>query len=136
MIWPYTSEVNKKVYMHVLLIAALCFGQLAASVHMAGHFHHEEHDSGAGIYAEMPHWQQAVLFGSNPSTTDEACEDERADADCGIYHAFLGLSGVISDAVPDFYVRLPHGGKSVYGAIHVAGAAPHSQYIRGPPVIS
>lgn len=96
--------MNTNAFIHYFLIAALCVGQFSGMVHMAEHVHdaafdsaqeseHESgHESGHEHASHVEHRHSAPLLSIAESGAEEL------SSECGIYHAYMGLSGGLPTA--------------------------------------
>jgi len=146
----YNNPVKSQKFIHLFLIATLCFGQFAASTHIAGHVHHShgpDHGSGklhilhVDLHATRTdsrgHAALLRLLELRRSLANLTENPENEEGvDCSIYHAFSSLCGALTSA-GDVAV-----GWSQLGAIlqttesHIARATSDDQRIRAPPHLS
>lgn len=123
---------------HALLIAILCYGQLIANVHVAGHLHAPEREciqslsfSDCGtVDHEIPGATLAVHHEMHTDSTHEG------ESDCAIYHVLSSLSGGFWAAQNDFDILPRLAANFSYASSYIARAVLDNQQIRAPPVIS
>lgn len=150
--------MDKKNLINLLLVASLCFGQLVANVHMAGHFHNES--DGSGFTAFSHDSVDSFAHATHQHLTAHSAVDEHAlghqttiyhllvehagesnhsdnqiNSDCAIYHAYLGQSGYPSSHAPGFAVAVRGINSTPANSAHVAILSLHNRPIRGPPSI-
>ena len=142
----YNIAVNVRKFIHSLLVVALCYGQLVASVHLVGHLQAEDctgiissapetcvtgshHDhAGHSHQADAHHVHR--LAGFNDTGSDR--EKSNTDADCAIYHALLNLDGGVP-VQGSKSSTLCIAGSTGYKEIQFARQAPGALNIRAPP---
>jgi len=89
--------VDKRTFIHVFLIAALCFSQLAANVHMVGHFQDSPEVNFASFttYSAQSH-SHTVHHHSHRTVAEPAWEDHAKK-----HHLIAEHTGRIYGAVSD-----------------------------------
>jgi len=125
----YTDRVTRATFIHLLLAALLCFGQITANGHGVGHIHQQvsEHAAHASV----------STFGSRHALAQsEHIHVEDDESDCAIYHAHSNLSGVFFAAPDQVVVFSNHGLKAKVQLIDLGGVTAEYQPIRGPPIFS
>lgn len=136
-------SMERRKYIYVLLIAALCYGQILASVHFVGHFHSHEHEASieSGWADHLNSRQQRELFALALAATHSeehgpAQEFNLNEADCAAYHAYLGQGGVLCDYTVELGSQLHLSIAIPHVSVDVRIDAPDDGRIRGPPVLS
>jgi len=143
--------VKTRKLIHALLILALCYGQLVASVHQVGHLHVSEcegnsrsatdgcsiaHHTGAGLdHTEHSHPNNAYLHATHLGTShqfDQTNGQSKAENNCAIYHALLNLD-VTVQADPTKSSDPSVAKSTNYVAIQFTHEAPGTRHIRAPP---
>lgn len=143
-------SLNVKKYSHLLLVAVLCYSQMAASIHLVGHLHdytlpdgavsapHHSAHSSHSDHAGHNHGQILVVHsfasGKPPVATDQP--ESLTDANCALYHALSSLNGLFfpAGATADAPVTV-----SEKESCHLNPAsvfALENQPIRAPPTFS
>ena len=137
--------MNNHKITHLLLIALLCFGQLAASTHVAGHIvpHTQPHN-----HSELhQHNEHAHPHGHNnhSHTSDQyfVADKHKRDKDhihdgndCSIYHLFSNLSCTVP-ATQLFTASASRTNlASPSNDSHIASTSAKRQRIRAPPALS
>lgn len=91
------ERVDKRTFIHVFLIAALCFSQLAANVHMVGHFQDSPEVNFASFttYSAQSH-SHTVHHHSHRTVAEPAWEDHAKK-----HHLIAEHTGRIYGAVSD-----------------------------------
>ena len=147
----YTYAVKSGKLIHALLIVALCYGQLIASVHLVGHLHDNHCDglshsvtdtcsiaqqTGEHLgHAHHSHQNTGFQYATHNHAAHQVNQtDEKTNAysDCAIYHALLNLDG----AVPTKLTNSSSPGiaeSTSYVAIHIVHETLGAQRIRAPP---
>lgn len=135
----YTSSVNSRKFIHALLVLALCYGQLVASVHVVGHMHSHDCELASHSFSDdcgASHHQVAgntdLAHHHDGEATDTGNHSEN---DCAIYHALLSLSGVFDLARNSVPVPLPQRTSKSAAVSSIATAVLKQQQIRAPPAI-
>lgn len=137
--------MNHRKLIHALLVLALCYGQLAASVHVVGHLQPQQCKAPvnfasaieiavelAGCTDEMVH-QHLLTDGHHHNHASDKHNEE--DNNCAIYHAVLNLDGTACAAVAVLSVQ-HFVEPTPFTSSQFAGVAPTSQNIRAPPLSS
>lgn len=148
--------MNGAKYIHILLIALLCYGQVVSSVHAvehleladcddkpsAGHHHHGALDTLSPLQA-AEHQHPSLAHTHTDSQTDtQSSSDDRpgtghhTELDCKIYHAFQNLNGIGS-----FFLQpLPGAARQNIGTPctlrHFVSDSLEIPQIRAPPALS
>lgn len=143
----YNKSVNSQKFIHLFLIATLCFGQFAASTHIAGHARHIHgpNDMHVELHTDLhvtsaDSKRQAALLrllelSRNLAHITENTEKEEG-VDCSIYHAFSSLCGALTSTGAIAVGWSPLGAILQTNESHIARATSDDQRIRAPPHLS
>lgn len=132
--------MSSQTFIHFLLIAALSFSPLAANMHIVSHLHDCE-DVSAAVSAECEHVDHQIdLTPDDVPSFDEHSETSSKfsaiDADCSIYHLYVGLSGCLAAAQSIFTLPANAVVNSVTTFDDIPTEAADRLRIRGPPILS
>lgn len=134
----YTVTVNHRKLIHALLVLTLCYGQLAASMHVVGHLHPQECKAPvnfasandlAGCIDDSVHMH--LTDGHHHNHTSDNNNEENNN--CAIYHAVLNLDGTVCAEVVTTSVQ-DSVNSALFNASQIAGVAPTNKNIRAPPL--
>lgn len=161
----YTSKVRNSKFIHVFLIAILCFGQVTANVHQVKHLHIDDcasafsldsaycksppslarlsktrldtnHVSHAGHSGELQRFSHALHHAQHKHEANPVVHPVQAEPDCELYHVLLGMSGVLHAPPLSVDSTLANQARGAYKFVQVVKLAHANQPIRAPPTYS
>ena len=120
--------MNGKTFIHVVLLLAMVFSQMATNAHMIEHLGDAPADSQSVIVEHGDHYHEHISIAQKADAT----ETER---DCFIYHSYAGANGLAPVPCNDLALKT---NSNLFNqplvAILIAQAAT-THPIRGPPSI-
>ena len=128
--------MKRTKFIHILLIAVLCYTQLVASFHVVGHLEVPDvHASDHFSFQNHNDLTQATASSLTPHqhADTHAHDDHSTEKDCALYHAVASLNGVFIDVQPTSDLSAPSTVTANYAAPHLTGATLEHQRIRAPP---
>lgn len=134
--------MNKAKLIHVLLIALLCFGQLAANIHAVGHLNTSDGEQPVRFTfiegASISHYAafHAAFSDDDAHRHDVASDEQYGEIDCTLYHIYLSQGSALSGSGQSVVAFLPHCADSRDVVVNLASIAIRRPQIRAPPFFS
>ena len=91
----YTAGVKNFNFIHALLVAVLCYGQLVANIHAISHFDVHTHEGAEQLHRvshnDSSHnaLTRAAFTADHHAHHAPASGDTESNPDCAIYHTYL-----------------------------------------------
>ena len=119
----------------------MCFSQTAANVHVVSHLlttdrHGADIDALAGHDYHQHQHQHLHQHQHHDLSDPEVAEADNHLSDCAIYHAYVGMGGVLPVFCDNIAAPRPHLAQSQLLDLAIANSPVETQPIRGPPLRS
>jgi len=129
--------VNKHKFIHVLLIALVCYSQLAATFHMAEHLHVQKIVPETQVGIQGHHLHDHAAHGHGHSVEHlhhrSVADSNEAERDCALYHAIANLSGIFTATQATSLSLTSHTTPPALSTGQLADSSFNNQRIRAPP---
>ena len=126
--------MNRRYFLHFFLLLAMCFSQTAANVHVVSHLLvTERHGADVDALANHDHHQHLHQHQHHDLSNPEDADAENHLSDCAIYHAYVGMGGLLPVFCDNIAAPRPHLAQSQVLDLALANSSVDTQPIRGPP---